>query len=284
MRSSKSRALPEERAKGYSNRTSEAPIPHRQERAKQTLLNEDQRKRYERNTLIPGFGPEGQERLQAARVLIVGLGGLGSPASLYLAMAGVGTLGLMDSDTVELSNLQRQMLHGTPDIGSPKSKSAKAAIQALDPAIHLELLQQRLTPENARQIIGQFDVVVEACDNFQAKFLINDTCLELNKPFTSAGILSMSGQALFVVPGQSPCLRCITPKIPQGVPTTSELGVLGAVPGILGSLEAMEIIRWLIGKWKRLPDGRGLLHSVDGETMRLRTMHIPRRQGCRCGH
>ncbi len=247
-------------------------------------LTEHQRVRYERNLLIPGWGEAAQMRLAEGRVLIVGLGGLGSPAALYLAAAGVGTLGLLDSDCVELSNLQRQIAHTTLRLEQPKCLSAAKALDALNPEVRVETFQARLTASNAEQWIGEYDAVIEACDNFESKFLINDVCLEMKKPFATAGILAMSGQAQFVVPGQTPCMRCVMPEIPEGVPTTGQLGVLGTVPGILGSVEAMEIIRWLAGLWKPSPGGTGRLHSVDGDSMRLRTMRVSRRPECRCGN
>lgn len=238
--------------------------------------------RYQRNLLIPGFGRQGQDRLGRTRVAVVGLGGLGSPVALYLAAAGVGALGLFDSDRVELSNLQRQVVHDTPRLGMPKAESAAVTLRALNPGVKLEVHPVRLTAANARELLHSYDAVVEATDNFESKYLLNEVCLDLRKPFATAGILALSGQALFVVPGCSPCLRCISPEIPQGVPTTTEQGVLGAVPGILGSVQAFEIIRWATGLWKPRADGRGLLHSVDGQTMRLATLRVPRRGDCRC--
>lgn len=238
--------------------------------------------RYQRNLQIPGFGRQGQEQLRRARIAVVGLGGLGSPASLYLAAAGIGTLGLFDFDKVEQSNLQRQILHNTSRLGMGKTESAAVALRALNPDVKIDTYPVRLTTANAKELLLPYDAVVEATDNFESKFLLNDVCLDLRKPLATAGILALSGQALFVVPGLSPCLRCISPDIPQAVPTTSEHGVLGAVPGILGSLEALEIIRWVAGLWSVRPDGCGLLHSVDGQTMRLATLRIPRRYDCRC--
>jgi len=245
-------------------------------------LTEAQRSRYERNLIIPGIGERGQELLARARVLIVGVGGLGSPAALYLAAAGVGTLGLIDSDRVELSNLQRQVIHTVSRLGESKTASAARTLSALNPEVNIETFQERLTPENAAERIRGFDVVVEACDNFESKFLINDVCSTLRKPFATAGILALSGQAQFVAPGRTPCLRCALPDVPEGVPTTSQLGVLGAVPGILGSLEAFEVIRWITGIWKPQPEGAGSLHTVDGETMRLHTVRLSRRPDCPC--
>jgi adenylyltransferase/sulfurtransferase len=245
-------------------------------------LTEQQRERYKRNLLIPGFGEAGQERLATARVLIVGLGGLGGPVAFYLAAAGVGTLGLLDSDTVSLSNLQRQILHSMSRLGQRKSDSAAATLAALNPEVTMPTFPERLTPENAARRIGDFDVVVEAGDNFEVKFLINDACLDLQRPFVTAGILALTGHALFVVPGKTPCVRCLMPGVPDDVPTTAQLGVLGPVPGVLGSIEAVEVIRWLVGLWQPQPDGAGLFHSFNGNTMHLRTMRVPRRRDCRC--
>ena len=229
-------------------------------------LSNEESARYARNILIPGFGECGQELLRTSRVLIVGLGGLGSPVAFYLAAAGVGTLGLLDSDVVELSNLQRQILHTTAR-----------------PGVQTELHAIRLTAENAEALIRDYDVVIEACDNFETKFLMNDVCVRIGKPFATAGILAMSGQAMFVVPGRTACLRCATPEMPEDVPTTSVLGVLGATPGILGSLQALETLRWLAGLWHPETDGAALLHTVSAaDSVRMRTMRIPQRPGCVC--
>lgn len=244
-------------------------------------LTEEQTRRYERNLLIPGFGEKAQLRLAESSVAIVGLGGLGSPVALYLAAAGVGTLGLYDPDEVELSNLQRQVLHSTDRLGRDKANSAAETIAALNPNVRTVAECLRLTPSNAAAALKDYDAVVEATDSFEAKFMVNDVCLDLRKPFSTAGILGLSGQAQFVAPGKTPCMRCLVGEPPEGVPTTSEQGVLGAVPGILGSLQALEIIRWLAGLWKPNNEA-GLLHSVDGVTMRLKTLTVARRTGCRC--
>lgn len=245
-------------------------------------LSQEQRIRYGRNLLIPGFGEAGQSRLAAARVLVVGLGGLGSPVVQYLAGAGVGTLGLVDSDTVELSNLQRQVLHTMARLGQRKTDSAADAVASLNPEVCTERFSLRLNAENAGPTVSTFDVVVEATDNFETKFLLNDVCLEQRKPFATAGALALGGQALFVVPGQTPCLRCALPNTPKTAPSTAELGILGAVPGVLGSIQAMEVIRWLVGLWQPDADGSGRLHVLDGNRMCLRTLRIPRRPTCRC--
>ncbi len=245
-------------------------------------LTDEQRLRYDRNLKIPGIGDVGQEKLLRSRVLIVGLGGLGSPVALYLAAAGVGTLGLLDFDNVDLTNLQRQLLHHTKRLGWQKTVSAAETLAPLNPDVQLRTHVLRLTRDTAGDLLADYDVVVECSDNFDTKYTVNDLCVEAGKPFATAGILALSGQAMFVVPGKSPCLRCAVPDVPQGVPTTAELGVLGAVPGILGSLEAMEVIRYLVGLWTPLPEGCGHLHSVHGDSMRLVTLRLPRRPDCRC--
>jgi adenylyltransferase/sulfurtransferase len=234
-----------------------------------------------RNVAIPGFGEQGQARLASSRVLVVGLGGLGSPAAFYLAAAGVGTLGLLDSDVVEESNLQRQVLHRTSDIGRPKTESAADAIGALNPDVRVDPIRERMTAGNAPGLIRNFDAVVEASDNFSTKFLINDACVGLQKPFATAGILCLSGQCQFVVPGLTACLRCAVPEPPQPPPGIP--GVLGAAPGAMGSIEAMEIIRWLAGMWTARHDGAALMHCLDGDSMRLKTLRVPPRKGCACG-
>jgi len=243
---------------------------------------QDAARRYAPNVLVPGFGEAGQKRLAAARVLIVGLGGLGSPAAYYLAAAGVGTLGLMDPDAVNVSNLQRQILYATADVGRSKTAAAAQTLAALNPEVATEQIGQQLTPANAPDLLMRFDVVVDASDNFDTKFLVNDACLELGKPFATAGILALNGQALFVAPGRTACLRCALPTVPQDAPTTAQLGVLGAVPGVLGSLEALDVLRWLGGLWQASADGTGRLHALDGETMQLRTVRVPPRSDCRC--
>ena len=246
------------------------------------MLTQEQKERYQRNILIPGIGEAGQERLLNASVCIIGLGGLGSSAALYLAAAGVGRLGLVDSDVLELSNLQRQVLHTTDRLGTTKTQSAEETLRALNPEIRLQSAQMRVSEDNAADLLSAYDLVLEATDNFEAKFLINDVCLEYRKPFATAGILALSGQSMFVVPGQTPCLRCAIPVVPRGVPTSSEQGVLGAVPGVLGSLEAMAAIRYLAGLWNPQPDGAGAVHSIDGEALRWRTTRLPRNPRCRC--
>ncbi|HOD49674.1 MAG TPA: HesA/MoeB/ThiF family protein [Candidatus Hydrogenedentes bacterium] len=246
------------------------------------MLSQEQRERYERNILVPGIGESGQRRLLDAGVCIVGLGGLGSAAALYLAAAGLGRLGLVDPDVLELSNLQRQVVHTTARLGMNKAESAAMTLRALNPDCGLQVMPVRITKDNAPGLLTAYDVVVEATDSFSAKFLVNDVCLEYGKPFATAGILALSGQMMFVVPGRTPCLRCAVSDEPLGVPTTNEQGVLGAVPGVLGSLEALAVVRYLAGLWKPQSDGAGAVHSIDGENLRWRTTRLPRNTKCCC--
>lgn len=207
-------------------------------------LTDLEQKLYSRNIRIPEVGEEGQLRLLRSRVLIVGLGGLGSPALYYLAACGVGEIGIVDGDRVELSNLQRQILHGRDDVGREKTASAEQSITRLRPDLRLIPYSCRITEANAREIIAPYDFVIEATDNFASKFLINDVCVRLGKAFSHAGILGMYGQTMTVVPGKGPCYRCVfgDPPPPGAVPTTREAGVLGAVPGVLGAIQAARTI------------------------------------------
>lgn len=212
------------------------------------MLGREQEERYRRNILLAGIGPEGQERLMNSGVLLVGAGGLGSPAALYLAAAGVGRIGLLDGDRVEVSNLQRQILHGTPDVGRPKAESGRDRLAGLNPGIRIDAITGRLTGDNAGDLIGQYDLVLDCTDNFETRFILNDTCLSLNRPFVYAGVLAYIGQVMFVMPGKGPCFRCLYPQAPPGnLPDCSTVGVLGAVPGVIGTLQACEAVKYLAG-------------------------------------
>lgn len=211
-------------------------------------LREDQIERYSRQLLIDEIGAEGQEKLLAARVLVVGTGGLGSPLLYYLAAAGVGTLGVADNDDVDISNLQRQILHTTGDIGRPKVESAAEKIRSLNPDVGLDLYADGVTAENAIGIISQYDVVADASDNFATKFLMNDASLFAGKPLSIAGIFKFDGQTLTVLPGRGPCYRCLfrTPPPPDQVPTCQQAGVIGTAPGIIGAIQANEVIKIIL--------------------------------------
>lgn len=212
------------------------------------MLSNEQAERYRRNILLAGLGPEGQARLLNSGVLLVGAGGLGSPAALYLAAAGVGRIGLLDGDRVEVSNLQRQILHGTPDVGRPKAESGRDRLLNLNPGLRIEAINGRLTDDNAGELIGQYDLVLDCTDNFETRFSLNDTCLSMNRPFVYAGVLAYIGQVMFVMPGEGPCFRCLYPQAPSGnLPDCSTVGVLGAVPGVIGALQACEAVKFLAG-------------------------------------
>ena len=240
---------------------------------------------YFRNIRIPEVGVEGQLKLLNSRVLIIGLGGLGSPALYYLAACGVGEIGIVDGDRVELSNLQRQILHGREDVGREKTASAEKSIARLRPDLRLIPYPCRISEANAREVIAPYDFVIEATDNFDSKFLINDACVRLGKAFSHAGILGMYGQTMTIVPGKGPCYRCVfgDPPPPGAVPTTGEAGVLGVVPGVLGAIQAAEAIKYLLNRGRLLV---GRLLTWDALAMHFREIPLPmdRRCGiCRTG-
>ncbi|MHC4150134.1 MAG: HesA/MoeB/ThiF family protein, partial [Planctomycetota bacterium] len=212
-------------------------------------LTEQQIERYSRQIILQEIGGVGQEKLLSSKVLIVGAGGLGAPAALYLAAAGVGTLGIIDSDSVDLSNLQRQVIHHTTDLGTEKVNSAKSKIQAINPDVTVRTYHTRATAENIAELIRYHDFVIDGTDNFPAKFLINDACYFEKIPFSHAGILRFDGQLITVLPGETTCYRCIFHAPPPDgvVPSCSQAGVLGALAGLIGCLQATEAIKYLLG-------------------------------------
>ncbi len=213
-----------------------------------TELTQEQKLRYNRHLILEGIGREGQERLLKSRVLLVGVGGLGSPVALYLAAAGIGTLGLVDGDSVSLANLQRQVLHSTPDIGRPKVDSAAESIQSLNPDVKVVKYPFFLSEENAKELIGDYDFIIDGSDNFATKYLVNDACVMLGKAFTMGGINRYSGQLMTHIPG-SACYRCLFPEPPafKDVETCATVGVLGSIAGILGTMQATECLKYLAG-------------------------------------
>lgn len=217
-------------------------------------LSEDQIHRYSRHILLPEVGGVGQRKISQARVLIIGTGGLGSPVAYYLAAAGVGTIGLVDDDVVEISNLQRQIVHWTRDIGRPKVISAQEKLQALNPDIKIVPYQTRFTADNALGMIDGYDIIVDATDLFSTRYLINDACIAGGKPFVYGGVLRFIGQVLTVLPGTGPCFRCIFPEPPDAdaVPTCGEAGVLGAIAGTIGTFQATEVLKYIIGQGQLL--------------------------------
>jgi len=242
-------------------------------------LSEFDRELYQRNILLRDVGEAGQLKLFNSRVLIIGLGGLGSPALFYLAASGIGEIGIADSDWVDVSNLQRQILHGREDVGRQKTLSAQETITRLRPDLRLNHYPFRITRENAPAVIAPYDFIIEATDNFASKFLINDICVELGKPFSHAGILGAYGQAMTVIPGKGPCFRCVFENIPPpgAVETTDEAGVLGSVAGVFGCIQATEAIKYLLGCGRMLT---GSLLTWDAFTMTFREIKLPPDKRC----
>jgi adenylyltransferase/sulfurtransferase len=250
------------------------------------VFGRDELERYSRHIILPEIGGAGQQTLKKARVLVIGAGGLGSPLLLYLAAAGIGTIGIVDDDTVSLSNLQRQVLHGTEDIGRRKTESAAVSIAALNPHVRVVEHTARLTPENADRLIGGYDVVADGSDNFDTRFLVNDTCYRLKKTLVTAAMLRFDGQLSTFKAWQGephPCYRCVFPEPPPpgSVPACSEAGVLGALGGVMGSLQALEVVKELLGLGDSL-SGRLLLYdALRGD---VRTVKLRRDPQCRiCG-
>jgi molybdopterin/thiamine biosynthesis adenylyltransferase len=242
-------------------------------------LTDFEKELYFRNIQIPEVGEKGQLKLLGSRVLIIGLGGLGSPALTYLAACGIGEIGIADGDRVELSNLQRQILHGREDVGSDKTASAARSVSRLRPDLRLRTYPCRITEANAPEIIAPYDFVIEATDNFASKFLISDACVRLGKAYSHAGILGMFGQTMTVVPGKGPCYRCIFGENPPaGAVPTGEAGVLGVVAGVLGTIQATEAIKYLLNRGRLLV---GSLLTWDALSMTFREVRLPR--GTRCG-
>ena len=244
-----------------------------------TLLNSDERARYARHLVLPEIGLGGQERLKRARVLIVGTGGLGSPAALYLAAAGVGTLGLVDFDRVDASNLQRQVLHSTPDVGRLKLESARDRLQALNPYVEVQAYPERLTAANALGIMEPYDVVLDGTDNFASRYLVNDACALLGKPNVYGSVFRFEGQASVFWAARGPCYRCLYPEPPppDAVPNCAEGGVLGVLPGLIGVIQATEAIKIIAGVGLTL---LGRLLVYDAMPMTFRTLMLRKDPAC----
>lgn len=225
-------------------------------------LTKEQAVRYQRNIQLEEVGIAGQIKLLDAGVLLIGTGGLGSPAAFYLAAAGVGRIGLVDHDTVSLSNLQRQILHATPDLDRSKVVSAAEKLAALNPDLIIETYQERLTEVVAEELIKKYDFVIDCTDNFRSRYIINENCVKLKVPFVYGGVLAWSGQTFTVMPGLGPCFKCVFPAEPApDAPTTAEIGVLGTVPGIIGVIQAAEAVRFILGVGELLV-GRMLVYNV----------------------
>jgi adenylyltransferase/sulfurtransferase len=242
-------------------------------------LTREDIQRYSRHLILPEVGLEGQKKLREARVLVVGAGGLGAPLGQYLAAAGVGSLGLVDFDVIEFSNLQRQVLFATEDVGKPKLRVAKERLEALNPGVHVETYETRLTSDNAMDILRDYDVVVDGTDNFPTRYLVNDACVLLDKPNVYGSIFRFEGQASVFWARKGPCYRCLyaQPPPPGLVPSCAEGGVLGVLPGIVGAIQANEAIKILLGKGEPL---LGRLLLFDALTMRFRELKLRKDPSC----
>jgi adenylyltransferase/sulfurtransferase len=243
------------------------------------MLTREEYQRYSRHLILPEIALEGQKKLKAAAVLVAGLGGLGSPLCLYLAAAGVGRLGLVDFDTVDLANLQRQVLYGTGDVDRSKCEIAKKRLEGLNPHIRLVTHESRLTSVNAEEILSDYDIIVDGTDNFPARYLLNDTCVFMGKPLVHGGVFRFEGQVTVFDSKRGPCYRCLYPNPPpaEEAPSCAESGLLGALPGIIGSIQAVETIKLIIGKGDNLT---GRLLQFDGLAMRFQEYALAKNPDC----
>jgi len=238
-----------------------------------------QQERYSRHITLNDLGSKGQEKIMSGSILVVGAGGLGSPVLLYLAAAGVGTLGIMDADTVDLSNLPRQVIYGTDAIGKLKTESAKETIEVMNPDVTIKRYKEQATAGNIRSIIKSYDFVIDATDNFDAKYLINDACILEGVAFSHAGVLGLIGQTMTIIPGKSACFRCVLPVPPpaEKVISTAQAGVLGVVPGTIGTIQATEAIKFLAGMGDLLTDN---MIMYDAKEMNFRKVKLTRSKKC----
>ncbi len=245
------------------------------------MLSFEESLRYNRHIRMKEIGLEGQLKLKAAKVLIVGMGGLGCPAGLYLAAAGVGKIGLVDYDRVELSNLQRQVLYNSEDIGKFKVLCAKARLAQVNPHIEIQAYPEELTAANARTLISSYDIVLDGTDNFATRYLINDMCLELSKPMIYGSVFQFEGQVSVFNHNHGPCYRCVFPEMPPAglIPNCAENGVLGVIPGLVGALQASETIQVVLGLAK---DASARLHCLNGLGLEMRSIELQKRKGCGC--
>lgn len=238
------------------------------------VFSKDEMERYTRHFVLQDVGVAGQKKIKAGSVLVVGAGGLGSPALFYLAAAGVGKIGIIDGDQVQISNLQRQILHDTNRVGWNKVQSAKQAILKLNPNVEVVVYEELFQPEIAQTLVSQYDIVLDGVDNFETKFLINDACVLEQKPFVHGGILGWQGQIFTCIPGETCCYRCIYEAVPKGenIPNCSQAGVIGALPGIIGSMQALEVLRYLLGLE---PLYAGKMYVFDGSSGVSRVIPFP---------
>jgi len=247
-------------------------------------FTEDQLQRYSRHIILPEVGGKGQKKLLAAKVFIIGAGGLGCPVGYYLAAAGVGTIAMIDNDVVELSNLQRQIAHSVKTLGKPKVESAKNTFESLNPDVNVIALQQRISKDNIMELIKDYDVVVDGSDNFPTRYLVNDACVIAGKPLVSGAILRFEGQVTTIVPGEGHCYRCLFEEMPPAglVPSCQEAGVIGAITGVVGSLQAIEVAKLILGKGDVL---KNTLLIYDALKTTFRRVKVPKNPDCPvCGN
>lgn len=239
----------------------------------------EQIERYSRHIILSEVGGAGQKKIRNASALIVGTGGLGSPCAFYLTAAGVGKLAIVDSDRVDLSNLQRQILHSTPDVNRLKIESAKEKLNKLNPEVKVIAIEERLTSKNILNIIKDYDIIVDGSDNFPTRYLVNDACVLSNKPLVHAGVFRFDGQIFTILPHKGPCYRCLfaEPPPPGLVPSCQEAGILGAIPGVIGTLQATEVLKFILQKGELLTN-RLLIY--DGLNAHFREVKIRRDPNC----
>lgn len=242
-------------------------------------FTDEQIHRYSRHIILPEVGGKGQERIMSAKVFIVGAGGLGCPVGYYLTAAGVGTITMIDNDTVELSNLQRQIAHNTERLGMSKVESAKKTFEALNPDVNIVALNQKITKDNIIDLISDCDVVIDGSDNFPTRYLVNDACVLAGKPLVSGAILRFEGQVTTIIPKQGHCYRCLFEEMPPAglVPSCQEAGVLGALPGIVGGLQAMEVLKYILGKGDLLTNSMIIFEAMKA---RFRKVKVPKNPDC----
>lgn len=242
-------------------------------------FTEDQLQRYSRHIILPEVGGKGQKKILRAKVLIIGAGGLGCPVGYYLAAAGVGTIGMVDNDSVELSNLQRQIAHSTSRLGMLKVDSAKATFEALNPDVKVVGIKERLNKDNIMDFMKDYDIVVDGSDNFPTRYLVNDACILLKKPLVSGAILKFEGQVTTIVPGEGHCYRCLFEEMPPAglVPSCQEAGVIGAIPGVVGSLQAIEVFKLILAKGDVL---KNTLLIYDALKTTFRRVKVPKNPEC----
>jgi adenylyltransferase/sulfurtransferase len=242
-------------------------------------FTEDQLQRYSRHIILPEVGGKGQKKILQAKVLIIGAGGLGCPVGYYLAAAGVGTIGIIDNDSVELSNLQRQIAHNTDRLGMLKVESARTTFEALNPDVKVVGIKERMTRDNIMGFMKEYDIVVDGSDNFPTRYLVNDACVMLKKPLVSGAILRFEGQVTTIVPGEGHCYRCLFEEMPPAglVPSCQEAGVIGAIPGVVGSLQAIEVFKLILGKGDVL---KNTLLIYDALKTTFRRVKVPKNPEC----